>query len=73
MFGSEYESALLEERLCGIAKGLALESGAGAVVLGCTELPMILNESLLQIPCLDVSRIHIETLIRMICGEEVIA
>ena len=61
------------ERLCGIAKGLALESGAGAVVLGCTELPMILNGSLLQIPCLDVCRIHIETLIRMICGEEVIA
>ncbi len=33
------------------------------VILGCTELPLILNDSVSPVPCLDTMRIHVETLI----------
>ena len=51
---------------CEIAERLACEEDAQAIVLGCTELPPILNDSLLSVPCLDVMKIHIEKLISMI-------
>lgn len=37
-----------------------------AVVLGCTELPLILNDAVSPVPCLDTMKIHIKTLIDMI-------
>ena len=55
-----------QRNLRGIADRLAAEEQAQAIVLGCTELPLILNDSLTAVPCLDVMRIHIEKLISMI-------
>ncbi len=67
---TELELARVEKqtrrRFCEIAGRLAAEEHAQAIVLGCTELPMILNDSLTQVPCLDVMKIHIEKIISMI-------
>ena len=41
------------------------EQGIEAVVLGCTELPMILNPGNCSVDCLDSVEIHIEELIRL--------
>jgi len=42
------------------------ENGIEAVVLGCTELPLILNDEVSPVPCLDTMKIHIQALIDMI-------
>lgn len=34
-----------------------------AVILGCTELPLLLNDEVSPVPCLDTMKIHIEALI----------
>ncbi|MGM9616177.1 aspartate/glutamate racemase family protein [Butyricicoccus sp.] len=36
-----------------------------AVILGCTELPLALTDEICPVPCLDTTKIHIETLIEM--------
>lgn len=38
-----------------------------AVVLGCTELPMLLDDSVSPVPCLDTRDIHIRELINIVC------
>ncbi len=40
--------------------------GAEAVILGCTELPLLLNDTVSPLPCLDTMEIHIERLVQMI-------
>lgn len=55
-----------QKRFCGICERLVSEEQAQAIVLGCTELPLILNDSLLSVPCFDVMKIHVEKLISMI-------
>lgn len=34
------------------------------VILGCTELPLILNDDVSPVPCLDTSEIHIRAIVR---------
>ena len=41
------------------------EQGIEAVVLGCTELPLILNDNNCVLPCLDSVAIHIKKLIEL--------
>lgn len=36
------------------------------VILGCTELPLILDDTVSPVPCLDTARIHIEELVAAI-------
>lgn len=55
-----------QQRLVEICRRLMAEEGAQAVVLGCTELPLILNETLVAAPCLDVMAIHIRKLLDML-------
>lgn len=38
-------------------------------MLGCTELPMILNDEVSPVPCLDTMQIHINALVKVILGE----
>lgn len=40
-----------------------------AVILGCTELPMVLDDSVSPVPCLDTRAIHIRKLIDMVFEE----
>ena len=45
------------------------EDGIEAIVLGCTELPMILNVEVSLVPWLDTMQIHINALVKAILGE----
>lgn len=67
---SELELGLVlpktRDGLCRIARRLVEEQGAQAIVLGCTELPMILGGEVLEAPVLDVMQIHIEKLISLL-------
>lgn len=42
------------------------EQGIEAIVLGCTELPLLLNDEVSPVPCLDTMQIHVQALIDMI-------
>ena len=42
------------------------EQGIEAIVLGCTELPLLLNNEVSPVPCLDTMKIHVQTLVDMI-------
>lgn len=46
--------------LVGIAQRLKAEEGIEALILGCTELPLILDEQVLGMPALNTTRIHAE-------------
>lgn len=39
------------------------DNGIEGVILGCTELPLLLNDSVSPVPCLDTMQIHIQALI----------
>ena len=55
-----------QQRFCEITDRLVEDEHVQAIVLGCTELPLILNDNLTKVPCLDVMKIHIEKLISMV-------
>lgn len=40
-----------------------------AVVLGCTELPLLLNDKVSSVPCLDTMQIHINAIVKTILDE----
>ncbi len=44
---------------------MKIEQGIEAVILGCTELPLLLNDDNCILPCLDSVAIHIEELIKL--------
>lgn len=68
---------ILEELEIGIVKESTLkefntiiarmrdEDGIEAVILGCTELPLLLNSNNCEVPCLDAVEIHINKLIQL--------
>lgn len=39
------------------------EQGIEAIVLGCTELPLLLNNEVSPVPCLDTMQIHVQALV----------
>lgn len=49
-----------------IIKRMQTEHGIDAVILGCTELPLILNNEISPVPCLDTVKIHSEALVNEI-------
>jgi len=53
-----------------IIERLAAEHDAGLVILGCTELPLLLSDSTSPVPTLDTMDPHIEDLVRVAIGEE---
>lgn len=73
---------ILEELEVGIVKESTLkefneiilkmkqEHGIEAVVLGCTEIPLLLNDENCVLPCLDSVDIHINELIDLACKED---
>ncbi len=48
------------QELSGIIRTMADKEGIEALILGCTELPLILSEEAVAIPILDTTRIHAE-------------
>ncbi len=47
-----------------IIRKMQAEHGIEAIILGCTELPLLLNPDNCPVPCLDSVEIHIEELVR---------
>lgn len=43
-------------------------AGAQAVVLGCTELPLLLGDAMPPVPCLDTTRLHARALVDAALG-----
>ncbi len=64
---SELEHDIVKEetlaRFQTIVSRMRAEDGIEAVVLGCTELPLLLNGETCPVPCLDAMQIHIQDLI----------
>lgn len=71
---SELEQGVIKEetlqKFLKIIKRMQKEDGIEAVILGCTELPLLLNDELCPIPCLYTMKIHIQLLIDMIVEKE---
>ena len=42
------------------------EHGIEALILGCTELPLALNDENSPVPCIDIMEIHIDRLVELI-------
>lgn len=53
------------EELTGIIARMKREQEIEAVILGCTELPLILNKDNCPVDCLDIMDIHIHKLVQM--------
>lgn len=52
------------EELLIIAKNMVYEKGIDSLILGCTELPLILTENRYGIPFLNTAAIHCESIIK---------
>jgi aspartate racemase len=57
------------QELSGIAGALADKEGIEALILGCTELPLILSEESIGMPILDTTRIHAEVALDLALSE----
>jgi aspartate racemase len=56
------------EELLGIVKRLVDGERAEAIILGCTELPLILDRSAHGVPFLNTTAIHVEDVVRFATG-----
>lgn len=54
--------------LISVIEEMREKSGIEAVILGCTELPLALNENNCPVDCLDIMDIHIQKLVRLMVG-----
>ncbi len=54
----------------GIISKMKNDDGIEAVILGCTELPLLLNDDNCVLPCLDCVKIHISKLMQLACKED---
>lgn len=64
---SELEHGIVKEetldRFQSILTRMQAEEQIEAIVLGCTELPLLLNDQVTPVPCLDTMKIHIQDII----------
>lgn len=67
---SELELGIVKEETLAqfqeIIKRMKREHDIQAVILGCTELPLLLNDEVSPVACLDTMKIHIQDLVKMI-------
>ena len=52
-----------------IARKMLKEHPGSAIVLGCTELPLIMDENELAVPLLDTTKIHIQAILEKVMEE----
>ncbi|MFJ4170761.1 aspartate/glutamate racemase family protein [Paenarthrobacter sp. NPDC089714] len=57
------------EAFISIIETMRKRDGIEQVILGCTELPLILNNAVSPLPCLDTAELHIHALIKEIIGD----
>ena len=64
---SELELGIVKEETLenfqNIIKRMKEEESIEAIILGCTELPLLLNDEVSPVPCLDTMKIHIQHLV----------
>ena len=64
---SELEHGIVKEETLRsfqtIIERMKKQNGIEAIILGCTELPLLLNDEVSVVPCLDTMKIHIQCLI----------
>lgn len=58
-----------QTEFCRIAEQMIHEEKIQALVLGCTELPLIFDKIKLSVPYIDVMRVHIDALIDLILSD----
>lgn len=72
---TELEYAIVREssraELITIIEKMRTEEGIEAVILGCTELPLALNQDNCPVDCLDIVDIHIENLVELITKQTI--
>ena len=70
IISSELELGIIKEETLQefqrIIKRMRQEDCIEVVILGCTELPLLLNDEVSPVPCLDTMKIHIQRLIDLI-------
>lgn len=49
-----------------IIRSMQERGGIEQVILGCTELPLLLNDENCPVPCLDTAKIHVKALVEII-------
>ena len=54
------------EGLVRIIRRMVEEDGIQAIILGCTELPLALDDRICPVPCLDTMKIHVQALVEEI-------
>lgn len=55
-----------QKQMLQIVQRMRNEDGIEAIVLGCTELPLIFKDAILSVPVLDTLEIHIQELVKVI-------
>lgn len=55
-----------QKQMLQIVQRMRNEDGIEAIVLGCTELPLIFKDAILWVPALDTLEIHIQELVKVI-------
>lgn len=72
---SEIELGILKDstrdELLAIAERMVSEDGIDSLVLGCTELPLILTESRFGIPFLNTTEIHCQAIVGYCMNDEI--
>lgn len=67
---SELEFNIIKEETLAcfqkIISRMQKKQGIEAIILGCTELPLLLNDDISPVPCLDTVQIHIQDIINEI-------
>jgi aspartate racemase len=57
-----------KKRYITIVKDL-VDSGAECIILGCTEIPMLISQDDFDIPILDTTKIHSQAVVEYIVSE----
>jgi aspartate/glutamate racemase len=53
----------LRQQLLAVCRDAIDHRGADGVILGCTELPLVLAEGDLPVPVVDTARVHVEAIL----------
>lgn len=61
--GKGFVSKESKKKFIGYANGL-IERGAEGIILGCTEIPMLIGQEDFKLPVFDTTKIHVESIIK---------
>ena len=56
-------------RFIEISERLVRETGAQGVILGCTEIPLLIQQKDVSVPVFDTMAIHVEAAVKLALGE----